>query len=166
MARLTEYTSFADAQAHFSAAGRLEDNGIPDLTRRRAHEIGIIAEGSVGAGNAGDACGPHRAFGGDLVPENAHARGGRADEGKPGCLDALRKSGILRQKSVAGMNRFRSADLGCEQNGCLVQVALRGSGRSDAQGLVGEADMRRFAIGLGVNRDRAQPQPAAGALDA
>src|SRR4029077_14289449 len=89
----------------------------------------------------------------------------RTNKDQPCPLDALGEIRVFRQESVAGMDRFRTADLRGEQDRRLVQVAVRGGGRPDAHRLVGVTDMRRFAVGLGVNDDGAQPKSSAGALD-
>jgi hypothetical protein len=47
-----------------------------------------------------------------------------------------------------------------------VEIALARSGGTDADGLVGEANVQRVAVGLGIDGDRAQAEPAGGADDA
>ena len=48
----------------------------------------------------------------------------------------------------------------------LVQIALRGRAGADEIRLVGEADVERTAVGLGVDGDRRDPQLAQRAEDA
>ena len=47
-----------------------------------------------------------------------------------------------------------------------VEVALARGGRADADGLVGESHVQRFAVGLGVDGDGLDAELAAGADDA
>ena len=104
----------------------------------------------IGSGSSGRAVRPrhaghagrsHRALRRDLVAHRADAGGTRADEGQTGVGDPLGEVGVLRQKSVAWMDRLRPGRLGGEQDRRLVQIAMCGRWRADADGDVGAADV-------------------------
>src|SRR3954447_18608598 len=59
------------------------------------------------------------------------------------------------------MNRIRAGDFRGADNGRHTQVAIAAPRRTDANILVGEADMQRILVCFGVDRDRLDPQLAA-----
>ena len=73
--------------------------------------------------------------------------------------------GVLRQQAVAGMDRIHVGDFRRADHGGNVQIALRQLRRADADGLVGKAHVQGVAVGLAVDRDRADAQFLAGADD-
>ena len=80
-------------------------------------------------------------------------------------LADLSEVGVLGQKAVAGMNRVGAGDLGGADDRRNVQVAVGAGRRADADVLVGEADVERVLVGLGVYRDGLDAELAAGADD-
>ena len=67
----------------------------------------------------------------------------------------------LRQESVAGMDRVGAGDLGRADHGRHVQVAVGAARRPDADVLVGELDVQRVLVGLGIDGDRLDAELAA-----
>src|SRR5258706_9304236 len=83
---------------------------------------------------------------------------GRADEGNAGGLGGCRKARVFTEKSVAWVHGLRPALASGFEHGFGVQVALLGRRWTDAERLVGVEHVLRMAVGLGVNRDRANTQ--------
>jgi hypothetical protein len=76
------------------------------------------------------------------------------DEPDVAGLAHLREVGALRQEPVAGVNGVGTGDLRGAEHGRHAQVAVRAARRTDADILVGEPDVERVLVGLGVHRDR------------
>ena len=72
----------------------------------------------------------------------------------------------LGQEPVAGMDRVGAGDLGGAQHRRHVEIAVGAPRRTDADVLVGEPDVQRVLVGLGVHRDGLDAELAAGADDA
>ena len=64
------------------------------------------------------------------------------------------------------MDRLSTRALGGVEDGFRPQVAVAGRGRADVDGFVGHLDMQRLGVGVGIDRDRADAEPAGGADDA
>ncbi|GAA0005419.1 hypothetical protein BRDID11002_54220 [Bradyrhizobium diazoefficiens] len=78
----------------------------------------------------------------------------------------MRKLGILRQEAVAGMHGLRPGlSRGFDQTLDIEITVTRPRG-AEQHGLVGERDMHRVTVGLGIDRDRAQAHGTGGANDA
>jgi len=77
----------------------------------------------------------------------------------------VRELGILRQEAVPGMDRVGPGDLGRRDQARDPQVGEPPGGRPDADVVVGEPDVERFPVRLGVDRHRLEPELAAGADD-
>jgi len=63
------------------------------------------------------------------------------------------------------MHRAGAGRAGSVQNGVDVEIAFRGRGTADADGVIGLGHKGRVAVGLGKDRHTFQPQLAATALD-
>ena len=90
---------------------------------------------------------------------------------RPDELDVRRaahfgKIGVLAEQSVTGMNGIDVGDFRGGDDGGHVEIAVGGTRRPDADGLVGEANMERVAIGLAVDGDGADAEFPAGVHDA
>ena len=157
-----------DAHAAPAAAARgLDDHRIADRPRHALDRLlRVVGQRAFRAGHAGHARLDHRLLGRDLVAHDADRLGRRADEGEAALLDALGEVGVLRQEAVAGVDRLGVGHLGGGDDRRHVEVALRRGGRADADRLVGELDVLRVAVGLGIDDHRLDAQFAAGALDA
>ena len=81
----------------------------------------------------------------------------------PGRLAGLGEFGILRQEAVAGMHRLGAAAARRVEDRRDVQIALPRRRGPDRPCLVGELDMQRVAVGLGIDRDGRDPEPPRGA---
>ena len=92
--------------------------------------------------------------------------GRRADELDVAGLADFGEVGALGQEAVAGMDRVGAGDLRGADDRRHAQVAVGAARRPDADVLVGEPDVQRVLVGLGVDRDRLDAELAAGADDA
>ena len=75
----------------------------------------------------------------------------------PASLAGVGEGGVLGQEPVAGMDRLGSGLLRHLDDPLDVQVALGGRRRAEQVRLVGVADVRRVAVGLGVDADGGDP---------
>ena len=101
-----------------------------------------------------------------LSPIAAIAVGRRADEDEAGSRDGLGEVGVLGEEAVAGVNRLGAGRSGGVEDRGDIEVALGRGRRADAVRLVGQPHVQRVAVGLGIDRDRADAQLAAGGGDA
>jgi hypothetical protein len=76
-----------------------------------------------------------------LVPHHAHRRAARADECDPGRLACVGKVFVLREKSVAGVDRIGAGSATRREDLLDVEVALARRRRSDSDGAVRQADV-------------------------
>ena len=90
----------------------------------------------------------------NLRPHQPICRGGRADKDQPGGRDGACEIGILGEKTVAGMNRFRAALQRRLDDALNLPVTFGRRRRADEIRLVGEAHMERRRVRLGVDGDR------------
>ena len=94
----------------------------------------------------------------DLVAHRLDGFGVRADKDDAGFLQRLRECCVLRQKTVAGMDRVRASFLGGGDDLIHVEIGLGGSGRPDAHGLVGHLHVERVTISVGIDRNGLDPE--------
>ena len=80
-------------------------------------------------------------------------------------LADLGEVGVFAQQSVAGMNRVHVGDLRRADHRGNVQIAFLQTGRPNADGFVGKANMQRVAVGLAIDGDRLDAEFLAGAND-
>ena len=139
------------AHALAAAAGCcLEHDGIADF-------FGDL-EGFVGGCEAADRAGGARhagtvggGAGAGFRAELAHGGGGRADEGDAGGGAGFGEVGVLGKESVAGMNGVRVAVASDFEDAVAAEIGVdRGRG-AEAIGLVGVEDVKRGAVGVGVD---------------
>ena len=64
------------------------------------------------------------------------------------------------------MDRLRTCIERSFDNAIAPQIAFRGGGCADPDGLVGLTHEGRFHIGIGIDRDRPQAEPSGGSHDA
>ncbi len=103
----------------------------------------------------------HGPAGPRLVPHQPDHVRIRTDELDVAGLADLRQVGALRQEAVAGVDGVGTGDLGGADDGRNVQIAVEASGRADADVLVGEPDVQRVLVGLGVDGHGLDAQLAA-----
>ena len=98
-----------------------------------------------------------------LAAEPLDHVGRRADERQAGVRAGAGERGVLGQEAVAGVDGLRAgAAGGVDQRGDR-EVGLGRGGGADPQRDVGGADVRRLAVGVRVDGDRAQAERAGGA---
>ena len=149
-----------------AAARRLDDHRIADRARNLHDFLRIVGQRAFRTRHARHAGLDHRLLGGDLVAHHADGFRTRPDEREARLLDALREIRVLREKAVAGVDRFGVGDFGRADERRHVQVGEVRRRRSDTDGFVGELHVLRFLVGFGIDDDRLDAQFAARALDA
>src|SRR5262245_14466307 len=87
----------------------------------------------------------------------------RSDERDCGICTGLRELGILRQKTVAGMDALRAGTLGDPDQLVDRQIALARGPGSEAMRLVAEPGVERAGIRIGIDCNRPQPEFSGGA---
>ncbi len=105
-----------------------------------------------GAGHARHA----RCLGGDaarhLVAHHLDGLGRRADEGHAPLGDGAGEVGVLGEEAVAGVHGVGAGLLDDVEDALGVEVALGRGLPAERVGLVGQPDVERFAVELGVHR--------------
>ena len=167
MALRSERLRVHGAHAAPAAAARgLDDHRIADLAGDPEVLVGIGAQRAVRAGHARHAVRFHHFDGRDLVAHHADGLGLGADEDEAAFLHALGEIRVLRQESVAGMDRDRIGHFGRADDRGHVEIALRRGRRADADGFVRQQHVLEAVVGGGMRRDRLDAELAAGAQDA
>ena len=90
----------------------------------------------------------------------------RSDELDIGGAADFSEVGVLTQQAVAGMNRVDVGDFSGGDDGGHIQIAVGGTRRPDADGLVGKANVERVAVGFAVDGDGANAEFPAGVQNA
>ena len=101
-----------------------------------------------------------------FVAHRVHRARRRTDELDLAAFADFREVRVLRQKTVAGMDRIHVADFGRAHDAVDLQITFRARRRADANRLVRELDVERIDIRFRINREGANPQFLAGADDA
>ena len=146
------------------AGGGLQHDGIADrvgdLPGRPRAPDGAVRPGQHRDAGPGDD--PARLR---LLAHRPEHLGRRAHEREAGLLARVREPPVLRQEPVAGVDGGRARLPGGSDHALDREVALPRGRRPDRQRAVRCPDMERAGIGLGVHRDRADPELPAGADD-
>jgi hypothetical protein len=103
--------------------------------------------------------------GGVLQAEIAHLARRGADEDDAGLFAHRGEIGVFAQEAVAGVNSLGASLVGGFDDIGAVEIALRGRGRTDADGLTGQRDMAAVGVGLGIDGDGADTEPVERADD-
>ena len=159
---------FLEGGAHAlpaSAGGCLDHDRKPDAAGFLQRFI-LIVDGLRRARHHGNARLDHRLARLGLVPHAADLVGRGSDEHETAPSADLREFRVLRQESVPGMYGVGARDLGRRKDLRDVQIALAPHRWTDADVLVGEADMERVVVGLRVYGDRPDIEFTASAQDA
>ena len=108
----------------------------------------------------------HQPLGGELVADAADRRWRRTDPGDALVDHRLGETGVLRQKTIAGVDRVgASAPAGLEQL-ADVEVGLGRAATVQRDRGVGLAHMRRAGVAIGIHRHRGDAHALRGAEDA
>ena len=148
-----------------AARAGLDQDRVADGLRLARQAFGVLVLAVV-AGHDGDACAFHQPLGRVLQAHGADGAGGGADEDKASRFDSFDETGVFREKAVAGVDGFGPGAQRGSDDGCAVQVAFRDGGGADADGFVGQRDVERLRIGVGVDGDGSDAHPAGGGDDA
>jgi hypothetical protein len=151
------------AHALAAAAGYgLDEHREPDAlclrSQRRARLV--LAEIARGHRHPGLL---HQRFGGVLQAHGADRRRRRADPHQAGCQNRLGEVGVLGQEPVSRVNRSGACRRGGGENFRLIEIAVAGGGRTDADGLVRLTHERQARVAIRVNRDGADTHSPGGA---
>ena len=156
----------ADAHAATAAAGDgFEDDGIADGPGP-LERLALALDDAVGAGEDGHLGFLHRLPGGGFLAHEPCDLGRRPDELDIGGAADFGEVGVFAEQAVARVNGIDVGDLSGGDHGGDVEIAFGGARGADADGLVGEANVERVAVGLAVDRDGADAHLFAGADDA
>ena len=101
-----------------------------------------------------------------LAAHGANGGGRRADEGDAGIGAALREFRILRQETIAGVDRLRAGATRHVEDDVAAQVGLRGRRGADRVRLIRLPHMHGAGIGVGEDGDGADAHGARAADDA
>ena len=103
-----------------------------------------------------------------MLFEAHHANhiGLRTNEAQPAGFAHFGEIGVLAQKAVAGMDGVGIRDFSRADHARNIQIAARAFCRPDADRFIGKAHVQTIAVGLGVNRNRADAQLPRGAYHA
>ena len=163
-----QQAGFVVRSAHAAAAAAgdgLDHDREADLLRDLERFL-LGLDDAVAAGRDRNARFARRGARGVLVAHRVHRARRRTDELDLAALADFREVGVLREKSVAGMNRVHVADFGRAHDAVDLQIALGARRRADADRLVRQLHVERIDIRLRVNGERAHAQLLAGADDA
>ena len=139
-----------------AASGRLDQHRVADA-RRFLLEKGRVLLLAVVARHQRHAGLFHQSLGRRLVAHRGDCFGRGSDKDDSGLAAGRGEIGVLGQETVTRMDRLR-ARLACRrEDGVDVEVVL------DAPRLVGAPHMQRIAVGVRMDRHRADPQPPRGA---
>ena len=152
--------------ASAAATRGFNDDGVADRAGNLDDFRRVIRQGAAGTGDAGNAGVDHGLFGRYLIAHQADRFGTRADKDETAGLHAFSEIGVFRKETVAGMDRFGISDFGSTDKSRHVQIALMNRGRSDTNGLVGEANVLGIRICKRVGNHRFNAHFLTGALNA
>ena len=110
------------------------------------------SDGIVVAGNGVDLGGQRQFLGRNLVAHGGNRMRLGADEGNAFFFTAPGKGLVLGQEAVARVNRLCAGFLGDGNDFFCLQVAFAAGCRANAHRLVGQLDMARFLVSVGIHR--------------
>ena len=132
---------------------------------RGRHRRFVILNDTFAARDNGDVRLPGEVAGAVLVTEHFHGFGTGADEIDLTAAAHLVEVGVLRQKTVARMDRFDVAHFGGANDAVDFEVALRGLGRPHADRLVGQFEIRAAPVRFAKDSHRLNTHLATGTDD-
>ena len=138
-----------------AAAGRRLDHHRQADLARFLLEVGVALVGALVARHAGHAGLDHAPLGGGLVAHRGDGGRRRADEDQAGLLAGRGEGLVLGQEAVARMDGVGAGLVRGLEDAVDAEIALADRRRADAHRLVGEGDVRRVLVGVGIDRDGA-----------
>jgi hypothetical protein len=147
-----------------AARGGLDHDGRTDVEDPAPDRL--VRQALRGAGHDRHAGLLHRLARGHLVAHAPHHVARRPDEDDAFLVAQVREGAVLGEEAVAGVDRLGLGAPRDLEDAVHAQVRLARRRRSARVSLVGEADVQRVAVDVGVDRDRRDPELAAGADDA
>ena len=161
--RFTEFRRAVHCPHAPAAAARrcLEHDRKTDFFRF-AQEEHLVLVVTVVTRDKGDAGLPHNGFGRAFGSHGLNCSGRRTDEGDPGVPAGFGKTGILREETVAWMDRLRAGAFSRGDQFLRGQVTVPGRRRPDGDGFIGQTHMARNDVRLGIHRDRPDTQALRG----
>ena len=154
-------------EAHAAApapGGGLQEEREADVAGERA--CLLEARGPIRAGDERQPRLGRAPLGADLVAHDLDRLGPRANEGEVVVLARGRELGPLGQEPPARVHGLAARGRRGGDQRRDVQVALRGRWRADVDGLVGEVDVERVAVGGRVHRHGLDLELVAGSDEA
>src|SRR5579864_9227671 len=138
----------------------LDHDGIPQLL---GHADGLLVtlHRPVASGQNGHAGFLHGPSGTGLVTHEPNDIRIRPDEPDVAGLADLGQVGALGQEAIPGVDGVGARNLGRTDDRRHVEVAVEAPGRTDTHVLVGEPDMQRVLVRLGVHGDGLDAELAA-----
>ena len=165
--RLAEFTRLMyHAHAFAATAGRgLDQHRIADAPGFFCEHRGLLRVAVI-AGHQRHAGFLHHCLRGGFRTHRFDRGGRRPDELDAGLLAGTCEFRILRQETVARMNRLGAAFLRDIEYAIAAQIGLARMRRPDQPGLVAADDMQRVRVRLRVNGDSAYAETFRGARNA
>ena len=148
-----------------AAGSRLDQQRVAELIGLLLEEFRLLPLAVI-AGHHRHAGFFHQRLGAIFQPHGADRGRRRADEGNAGGQAGLREIGVLGEEAVTGMHAVGAGRLRRGDQPGAREVTLRRRRRPDVNRLVGQPHMQRVAVGVGIDRDRAQAHAPGGADDA
>ena len=154
-----------DLDSATTTAKRRLDRDRPAVGVAEGDDLGEVGNRLTPARDAGDACTLGSEPSTDLVAHGLDRTGRRSYEGRTGGGDRPSERRALGEEPVPRMHRVGTAARQGVQDGFGREVALGRGLATQGVCLVGETDMERVAVQLGVDSDRRDPELAAGSDD-
>ena len=161
------HLALVEGDAHALAAatgGGLDHHRVTDLVGD-GDRLLVVPDHAEMAGNGRNLGARRRLLRLDLVAHGGDRFRVGPDEHDAGRRQRLRKGRTLGEKSVARMHRLGPARSAGGNDVVDDQVALRRRRRPDGDGAVGHFHVQRVAVGVRIDGDRLDPQPASGLDD-
>ena len=153
----------AHALAAAPGAG-LEHDRIADLASD-LHRVVRPLNDVLKARNGVDARLLGNALGGDLVAHAGDGVDAGANEGDAALGQGFGELGVLGEKAVARMHRFRAGRRQGVEQPVDAQIAVSGGRFADPHAFIRRARMKRASVRIGINRDRRDAHPPGGPND-
>ena len=153
-------------QPHTPAAPaerRLDQQGQPDPGHQL---VEVRVAGDLAAGQHRDARLLHQILGAELGAHRGDHIRRRPDERETGGAHVRGERGVLGQEPVAGMDGVGAGGAGRRDDEVAAQIGSGGRRAGQPDGLVGQLDVRRPRVGVGVDGDRGQAERVRGPYDA